>query len=131
FSEIASPAASSAALLMRKPDDSRCIAVESAISVLLRFRCASYASILVLISIAMGVESPFSGAGRRILRGGKVDDARLGRGLVLGLDLEPELVAEDADLRRGVDSDADSRPHDVEHLDDDVVSDADPFTHLP
>jgi hypothetical protein len=76
----------------------------------------------------MGVRVLSQGLRRRVLR--DVLDARLGRGAVLGLDLEPELVAEDADLRRGLDPDPDVRSDDVEHLDDDVVGDADPFTDL-
>ena len=46
---IARPAASSAALLMRRPEDRRCIDFASWFSVLTRFRCASNASTLVLI----------------------------------------------------------------------------------
>ncbi len=71
-----------------------------------------------------------SGTGRRIQRRWKDGDVRVRCGLVLGLDLDPELVTEDADLCRRFDSYAHARADDVEHLDDDVVGDADPFTYL-
>src|SRR5882757_7746740 len=48
FSEIARPAASSAALLMRRPDESFCMLFESDICVASRLRCALKASTLVL-----------------------------------------------------------------------------------
>ena len=39
-------------------------------------------------------------------------------------------MAEDADFGRGVDADTDTRTHDVEHLDKDVVGDADPLSYF-
>ncbi len=52
-SEIARPAASSFALLMRRPDDRRAIAVDRSFCVRLWLRCASSEARLVLIVIAI------------------------------------------------------------------------------
>ena len=39
-------------------------------------------------------------------------------------------MAEDADLGRSLDADTDIRSDDVEHLDEDVVGDADPLSYF-
>ena len=52
-SEMAKPAASSLALLMRRPEDSRLIAVDSWSDTLAELRCAFSDEMLVLIVIVM------------------------------------------------------------------------------
>ena len=52
-SEIAIPAASSLALLMRMPEDKRCIEVASELWVMARLRCAVIELMLVLMTEAI------------------------------------------------------------------------------
>jgi hypothetical protein len=63
FSEMAKPAASSLALLIRKPEDSLCMEVERDFWVEARLRCAFKDCTLVLITNAMVYSSVILFAG--------------------------------------------------------------------
>src|SRR6266545_7675877 len=124
------PAASSAALLMRSPDERRSIAWEILSEVWARWRWAAIASTLLLMRRAIGVG--FLSCCLMLLVGAagrRGDVGQLGGGLsrrgVLGRDGRPDLLPVHGDrLGRG-DAHAHGRAGDFHHLDHDVVSDAD------
>src|ERR671930_126718 len=136
FSEMPRPAASSAALLMRRPDERRSIDLETLSEVIDRRRCASIASMLLLIRRDMGGWSPFlrsdaaRGAARRSGHVGELGGSLRGLG-VLGRDSGPDLLAVDGDRPGRGDADAHGRAGDLDHLDADVVADSDLLARAP
>src|SRR5919201_975656 len=136
FSEMPSPAASSAALLMRRPEDRRSIDCETLSEVWESRRCASIASTLLLIRRDMGGWSPFlrsdaaRGAARRSGHVGELSGSlrRLG---VLGRNSGPDLLAVHGDRPGRGDADAHGRAGDLDHLDADVVADSDLLARTP
>src|SRR5919198_1645015 len=136
FSEMPRPAASSAALLMRRPDERRSIDLETLSEVIDSRRCASIASMLLLIRRDMGGWSPFlrsdaaRGAARRSGHVGELSGSlrRLG---VLGRNSGPDLLAVHGDRPGRGDADAHGRAGDLDHLDADVVADSDLLARAP